>query len=125
MNQSDWPSDGDLRQMIRESVEHQRTWRLVGGLSERLIKERKANRFAGPSSPEQNERIHSLEQRIVKQKAMLAHLEECRAFEAETERMLVKALTWISQNYAGDTTARQALAEFDKRKGPRPVDNAQ
>jgi hypothetical protein len=117
-DEREWPSNGDLRELGREASEHRRSWALVGGLSRRLLSERTR---LGPSSEEQSERIHALEQKIVKQRKFLAQLEECRAFERETEALLVEALGIVLPFTKGDVNARlqRTLAAYEQRKGPR------
>jgi hypothetical protein len=119
-----WPSNGDLHELGREAQEHRRAWALVGGLSRRLLSER-IHPGTGPSTEEQAERIHQLEEKIVKQRKFLAQLEECREFERETERLLVEHLDAISHFHttAGERALR-ALDEHTQRKGPRPEEES-
>lgn len=119
-----WPADGDLRELVRESSEHRRVWAVVGGLSQTLLRERKTER--PKPRVEQSARIHQLEQRIVKQKRAFTKLEECRAFERETEQLLADALQAIVDT--GHTAKKDDTVNFAKdtlnilalRKGPRP-----
>jgi hypothetical protein len=117
-----WPADGDLRELVREASEHRRVWAVVGGLSQTLLRERKTER--PKARVEQNERIQHLEERIVKQKRAFTHLEECRAFEKETEQILSDALKLVCSPRNKDKEtwliAKNALDILKKRKGPRP-----
>lgn len=97
-----WPEDEVLSMLVRESGEHKRAWALIAGLSKTILKERQApervsRKLTGPRPETWEDRIQTLEQRIVKQKRALAVLEECRLFELESEQFLVDALTRIVQ----------------------------
>lgn len=119
LDEREWPSNGDLRELGREAAEHRRSWALVGGLSRRLLSER-THPSSGPSSDEQSERIHGLESKIVKQRKFLSQLEECRAFERETEQLLIGTLEIISAGKGvAAEAARNVIAAYEQRKGPR------
>lgn len=121
-----WPDASELKVLTREASEHRRVWGIVGGLCNTLTNERAAKPY--PSSEEQNARIQSLEEKIVKQRKFLATIEGCREFEKETERLLVVTLAHIGDLGNDKKTmarmAEDALEEYRQRKGPRPVDNA-
>lgn len=117
-----WPDRTELSLLQREASEHKRAWGLVSGLTHALQRERTVK--APPSTDEQNTRIAGLEEKIVKQRRQLAQLEECRAFERETEEYLTEALRLIcvpsNKNTASWLIAKNALGILKKRKGPRP-----
>lgn len=127
----DWPDDDVLLMLVKESAEHKRAWALIAGLSKTVLKERKPPptstrhmaKATGPKPGGYNEKIHELETKIIKQKRYLREVEECRAWEMETERLLVDALERIYSR-DGDGTdagemARLSLAVHAKRRGPR------
>lgn len=68
-------------------------------------------------------RMDQLEQKIASQRARLRTLEECRAFESETERQLVSALVEIREDVDTPLHIRQmasvATSRYAARKGPR------
>jgi hypothetical protein len=120
-----WPDSSELTLLGREAGEHKRAWGLVSGLTKALQRERMVK--APPSTPEQAQRIAHLEGKIVKQRHFLARLEECRAFERETEEILISALTYIAESNSAQRgavvlqeQAKATLHFFETRKGPRP-----
>jgi hypothetical protein len=123
-----WPSDKELVMFTREASEHCRAWAFIAGLSKSLIAERRAYsehaKRADKIRPENyTDRIHDLETKVIKQKAALQRLEECRVFEAETERLLVDALVEIRDGNGSynDSAylAQRILVIHERRKGPR------
>ena len=124
--------DEVLTQLAHEAAEHQRVWGIVSGLTEQLVlKQREVelldSMLAWRTTPsdlleEKNERIHQLEQKIVKQRTALKNLEECRLFERDTEQLLTAALHEVINGgplTKGAEVARKALEVHAERKGPR------
>lgn len=66
----------------------------------------------------------SLENRLRERGARMHEIEECRVFEAETEKMLVSHLDEILKSSdigtAGYWHASRALDAYADRQGPRP-----
>lgn len=122
-----WPDDDDLLGLVRESQEHKRAWALIAGLSKTIMRERSVEhppheslKPIGEKPPNWTDIIHNLEEKIVKQKGHIRTLEECRVFEAESERLLVGALERAVVHGGG--TARLALDAHAERQGPRTSD---
>jgi len=123
-----WPDDDVLLMLVRESQEHKRAWALVAGLSKTILTERKVRPQRQPKElqgkrPETwEDRMQSLERRIVKQRKALETMEECRKFEAETEGMLTEALVDIAntRNHSDAVVlAETMLNKYRQRLGPR------
>jgi hypothetical protein len=127
---ADWPTKQDLDTLEKESSEHDRAWRLVRGLVRALKEERllksgdkyRTPKFEGERPDDYNQNIRLLEQRILKRKQRLTELEECRAFEQETERILISAIH-DALNEQDPATAKslleQAALTYTQRMGPR------
>lgn len=120
-----WPTKDGLEALVKESREHERTWALVRGLSNTILRERTMTGVVvEPRSERDAERIKTLERSIVKQRGELKNLNECRTYEAETERLLVEALIGIASasNPVGmQIYAQDALREHEARiHAPRP-----
>lgn len=124
-----WPEEHDLLALERESGEHRRSWALVAGLTKALREERAAKnttrtsgKLVGPKPESYDDRIRTLEAKLVSQKAVIRQLEECRAFERETEKMLVDALDRIARHAVWpQSVANVALRDYGNRLGPRPA----
>ena len=118
----DWPSRGDLRELQREAQEHKRAWGIISGLSQRL---QDAEIEAEKRKHNVNNRQAELESRIRKQRVALARIEECRAWELGTERLLVQGLInildtqWFGEDEVKDY-AKALINQYEIRKGPRP-----
>jgi hypothetical protein len=121
-----WPTDEELVMFSREASEHVRAWKFIGGLSRTWAAERRERikEARALKIEEYVVRIRALEEKGIKQKAALRRLDECRAFESETERLLVGTLQQIADGNADTYTrllAAEMLTEYATRKGPRPV----
>lgn len=127
-NHDTWPSDDDLSNLARDSGELRHAWALVQRLSKLLLAERTKKRPKAPrglvgAKPEDwNERIQRLENKIVSQKKTITELEECRKFEAESERLLVHTLQIVADNPSvhWSAAAQSRLDAHARRQGPRP-----
>ncbi len=133
------PSRGNLDALRQEGAEHVRAWRIIHGLTKVIDDERAKRRGSATYSPEKHDehvqRIQDLEAKVIAQKDMLRQLEECRAFERESEALLIKALasageTLRSQVFRSTSVDRAlvtimaAMETNINRKGPRPTEVA-
>lgn len=120
----EWPTRGDLFELERDAREHQRAWTLVGALAERLrTSDEHRAPIITPKCGEHVARIQALEAKVIAQKEMLRKLDECRAWEAESEAKLLSALRRAGEDdviWSVRSLATRALAENAVRKGPRP-----
>lgn len=116
-----WPNREDLVALRREAAEHRRVWGIVSGLSSTLLTLHDKHSLAP------DERVHKLEAKIVAQREAIKTIEECRAFETETEHHLAAGLQRIQAMTANDVDLQDVIGELDAiladyvtRKGPRP-----
>lgn len=142
-----WPDDDDLLALVKESSEHQRVWAIVRGLSKHLLAERESHllqraggisthhdprtsqhaepvkqpKFTGERPNDYVERVRALEDKIVGLKKHITNLEECRAFELQTENLLVEGLRNIAEGQytSANNAARTYLETYERRLGPR------
>jgi hypothetical protein len=120
-----------IDRLRHESAEYQRLWGVISSLTDWVeqsaqeadVLDSLLDSTRALAGSEKNERIHQLEEKIVKMRAAIRKLEECRAFERETEQLLVQALDDIRHAPTKASMlirANDAQCVHSDRKGPRP-----
>lgn len=114
-----WPGDKDLGEILEETKAVGRYTRVAHALAVALVRERRATK-------DLRAHLSRCQARIVKQRAHLKTIEECRVFELETEALLVSCLAEARQRLEEGIPSLasgvivNALFEHGTRKGPRP-----